>query len=502
MSFKTSYIYDLVDKISPKLKKVNSSLQKTSTQSKKTGEKASNSFKKFNKSLKPVKNNIDKLRKSFKSFNSEVGVKLSATFSAFTFLSLRGFNKQAQALEAVRVGLDSTNNAAKLTFETLRKEATRLQRETLFGDEEILTGATAQLLTFTNIAGKEFLRTQQAVLDVASRLSLARGGAVDLTSTAIQLGKALNDPVANLGALGRSGIQFSKDQKATIKRFAETNQLAKAQKLILDELDKQYGGTAKALAKVGTGPLKQLINAFGDLAEQIGKEQFKVIEPLIKSLRKMADGFNNLSPTIKKTIAIFSLIAITIAPLLASLGLFAIAIKALITPIAVLGVGIKFLALKSLKLLIISIKGVGIALRFLALNSIGLLIGGIASLSIAMFLMRDDVAKVFDWIGNKISSIINVISNKIDSFSNKIANFAESIGFDLGISKGQELDKILQQQKRELSFRVERSQSVDVGGTLGININAPSGTSANFTPVNNNPMRTNMSFTQSNPLLN
>jgi len=478
MNFKTSYIYDLVDKISPSLQKINGNLKKTTNQVGKTATRSAALFRKFNNSLKPVKNNIDKLRKSFKSFNSEIGTKLSATFAALTFFSLRGFNKQAQALEAVKVGLESTNGAAKLTFDTLRKEAIRLQKETLFGDEEILTGATAQLLTFTNIAGNEFLRTQQTILDVASRLSLASGGAVDLTSTAIQLGKALNDPVANLGALGRSGIQFSKEQKEIIKGFAETNQLAKAQRLILDELDKQYGGTAKALARVGTGPIKQLANAFGDLAEQIGKEQFKIITPLIKSLKKMAERFDNLSPAIKKAIAIFSLIAITVAPLVVMLGVLAVAIKAIIIPIGALGV----------------------ALAFLALNPVGLVITAIAGLLIASKDFRRDFIIVFEYIAQKVGQVFKFIGNQIDHMSNKLASFLENLGFDFGIGTGKELDKILAQQKKELSFKVERNQSVDIGGMLGININAPSGSSANFTPSNNSPINTSVNFTQANPL--
>ena len=64
MSFQTSYIYDLVDKISPKLQKVNSSLQKTATQARKTAEKASNSFKKFSQSLDKTIQKASRLGKS------------------------------------------------------------------------------------------------------------------------------------------------------------------------------------------------------------------------------------------------------------------------------------------------------------------------------------------------------------------------------------------------------------------------------------------------------
>lgn len=175
------------------------------------------------------------------------------------------YDKQAKAIAQVEQAIISTGGIANKSLQELRKTAEELQKNTLFGDEEILVGATAQLLTFTNIANDQFDRVQQSVLDVSTRLGQ------DLKSTAIQLGKALNDPVANLGALGRSGIQFSKDQKAVIKSLAETNQLAEAQAMILTELEAQYGGSAEAAAQAGTGGWKQLANTFGDLREEIGR---------------------------------------------------------------------------------------------------------------------------------------------------------------------------------------------------------------------------------------
>ena len=51
MNFKTSYIYDLVDKLSPKLSKINNNLKKTASQVKKSASKSVSAFKKFGKSI-------------------------------------------------------------------------------------------------------------------------------------------------------------------------------------------------------------------------------------------------------------------------------------------------------------------------------------------------------------------------------------------------------------------------------------------------------------------
>ncbi len=178
--------------------------------------------------------------------------------------SLKLFDQQAKAVAQVRAGLEATAGGVGRSLEELQAQASELQSNTIFGDEEILRGVTAQLLTFTNITEEQFDRTQKAALDLATRLD------GDLQSASIQLGKALNDPVANLSALSRSGIQFSDAQKETIKSLADTNQLAEAQTIILEELERQYGGSAEAAAQAGLGPFQQFRNTLGDIQETIG----------------------------------------------------------------------------------------------------------------------------------------------------------------------------------------------------------------------------------------
>lgn len=205
-----------------------------------------------------------------------------AGIKSFIDSSIEAFREQEKAVAQVKAGIEATGGAAGLSLRQLKEEATALQRETLFGDEEILKNATAQLLTFTNITGENFKRTQAAALDLATRLD------GDLKSASIQLGKALNDPVANLSALSRSGIQFSKEQKEVIKDLTETGRLAEAQSLILDELNKQYGGSAVAAANADAG-FTQLANSFGDVKEIVGQVIVEGLRPLIRQLKEFFD---------------------------------------------------------------------------------------------------------------------------------------------------------------------------------------------------------------------
>ena len=251
--------------------------------------------KQFQSALRKATRKMKKFGQSMKRTGQTMTRSLTLPILALGAASISAFDKQQKAIAQVEAGLKSTGEAVGFTSKQLQQMAADLQKRTLFGDEEILKDATAQLLTFTNIAGEQFERTQVAALNLATRLD------GDLKSASIQLGKALNDPIANLSALSRSGIQFSEEQKKVIKSLAETNRLAEAQTIILDELEKQYGGSAEAAAKAGAGGLKQLQNRLGDTMEEIGKQLLPIVIKLADKINNLLTAFSKLSQETKET---------------------------------------------------------------------------------------------------------------------------------------------------------------------------------------------------------
>jgi len=299
--------------------------------------------KQFQSSLRKATRQMKKFGTSMKRTGQTLSRNLTLPLLAFGAASIAAFDKQAKAIAQVEAGIKSTGGAAGFTSKQLQKMASELQGKTLFGDEVILKDATSQLLTFTNIAGEQFARTQVAALNLATRLD------GDLKSASIQLGKALNDPIANLSALSRSGIQFSVEQKKVIKELAETNRLAEAQTIILDELENQYGGAAEAAAQAGAGGLKQLQNQFGDLMEEIGGMLLPIVIDLGNQFKTLLEGFKNLSPEVKKMVITVGILAGALGPLLIVLGsivtiVATLSIKfiAIAAAIAALGLGIVF----------------------------------------------------------------------------------------------------------------------------------------------------------------
>jgi spore maturation protein SpmB len=170
-------------------------------------------------------------------------------------------------LEAV---LKATGGAAGLTSEELQAMAGELQSITTFSDETIMAGQS-MLLTFRNIGEDTFPRATEAMLDMATMF-----GSVD--TAAVQLGKALNDPIAGVGALSRIGIQFTEEQKTMIANFMEMGDVASAQNIILKEVEMQIGGLAEAMGETFAGKMEILKNRLGEIQEVIGRALIPILE--------------------------------------------------------------------------------------------------------------------------------------------------------------------------------------------------------------------------------
>jgi hypothetical protein len=95
---------------------------------------------------------------------------------------------------------------------------------------------------------------------------MAASGFGEASSNAVQLGKALNDPIKGITALNRSGITFTADQKKLIKSLVDSGKTLEAQEIILKAIETQVGGTALATANSSD----KMKVAFSLVSEQIG----------------------------------------------------------------------------------------------------------------------------------------------------------------------------------------------------------------------------------------
>ena len=190
------------------------------------------------KNLKKLESQGEKTQKRAvamgKAFGKAVGIFATG---ALIKKAISNTIEQERVTAQLNQVLKSTGRYTAELSDELRAYGAHLQTVSTFGDEAIIS-ITNMLLTFTQLGDDVFPRAQQAVLDVATAMG------TDLKSASIQLGKALNDPKEGMTALSRSGITFSQAQKDVIKALVDTGKVAEAQRLILDELETQFGGSA------------------------------------------------------------------------------------------------------------------------------------------------------------------------------------------------------------------------------------------------------------------
>ncbi len=193
-----------------------------------------------------------------------VGIGIAAVFSSIRRATSLA-ERQIKAEQRVAAVVRGTGMAAGFTAKELMKQASALQAVTTIGDEEILE-LQAVILTFRKITGDTFEQTTELALDLAEAMQ------TDAKSGALQLSKALQDPLRGVTALTRSGVTFTDQQKETIKNLVESNQLYKAQALILAEVRGQVGGVAREMALTDLGKLTQAKNILGDMREEMGRK--------------------------------------------------------------------------------------------------------------------------------------------------------------------------------------------------------------------------------------
>lgn len=207
-----------------------------------------------------------------------------------------------EAREAQKVGaaseqiIKATGQAAGVTAGQVGDMAGRLSSVSGIDDEVIQQGANL-LLTFKNVKNYvdgEFVGTFDRATAAAVDLSAAGFGSVEGSSK--MLGKALNDPLKGISALGRAGVTFTAQQQEQIKSLVEGGDAAKAQALILAEVESQVGGVAAATATSG----EKAKVAFGNIYESIGT----LLLPILDTLANYFVG--TLAPAIQTGIGFLS----------------------------------------------------------------------------------------------------------------------------------------------------------------------------------------------------
>lgn len=252
---------------------------------------ATKSLKKFGADVGTLEGTLVKASSGMSKMFAAVGVALAggAIVRGITTLTNAAYESQ-KVMKQTEAIVTATGAAARMSAGQIGDLAESLSLKTAIDDEAIQTSLNL-LLTFKQVRNEAgegndvFNRAAQAMLDLGNVF-----GSSD--AAAVQLGKALSDPVRGVTALRRSGINFSQSQQDMIKALVDSNKLLDAQKIILTEVESQVGGTAAATATAAD----RFKVAWENAQEDIGAL-------LIPLLEKLATYVQNTILPIFKTFA-------------------------------------------------------------------------------------------------------------------------------------------------------------------------------------------------------
>lgn len=209
-------------------------------------------------------------------------------------------NRLESVSTATATVLKSTGGVSGQTAKSVRDLAEAFEDLNATIDDKVIQSTENMLLTFTSIGPKAFKPALQAVLDMNQAMGGGEGG---LQGVAIQVGKALQDPIRGITALRRVGVAFTEDQLKQIKSLVKHNDLLGAQKIILAELSKEFGGQFAAAGKTATGVFAKFGDAVEGAQQSLATAFLPVLTDVAKELTSLIEGHQGDIATFGKGLA-------------------------------------------------------------------------------------------------------------------------------------------------------------------------------------------------------
>lgn len=327
-----------------------------------------------------------------------LSVGLTTPLVALGRSSLLAYQESERAVAGLRAGLESMGPAAGRTEDQLLALAQTMERSLAVDGDLIIGRVVNNLLTFGNIADEQFDRATKAAVDLSARLG------TDLQGSAIMVGRALNDPIRGVTALQRVGVAFTEQQREQIKAMTEAGDVAGAQRIILAELEKQYGGQAAAMAATTSGQMAALALAWEGFSEQIGRIIAEVLPPLTQALTGVVTWLASLDESTLRWIVTIGAVAAAVGPALIAFAGVASALGTIIPIIAAVG-----------KALVVLIAATG---------PIGLTIAALIALQAVWVIWGDEISAVVrrlaDFIGQTMTRILDLVTGKMAALRDRV----------------------------------------------------------------------------------
>jgi hypothetical protein len=407
----------------------------------------------FNKGLESAQKKIGKFGKSVdKAFKKTAILAGAVGGAAFAFVKAGEEAETANArilniAESMGLYGDEAQNVTNRLVDLAKKTALATGV-----DANSIKLTQAKLLTFKELAatadvvGGSFDRATAAAIDMAA------AGFGEAETNAVQLGKALNDPIKGITALTRSGITFTDEEKKLIETLVNSGKTLEAQDMILKAIETQVGGTAEATANASD----IMRVGFKQVSEEVGMALLPLFQQLVDFVTtNLLPKIKEFSVFITENQTLVRNLAIGLGVLVATLGTLSLIIKAVNIAIITFNGIVKIATILQAAFNLV-----------LSLNPIGLVVIAVAALAAGFVLAYQKVEP----FRNLIQDVINKIREMGEAIKNSA--FGKAIG---GI-----VDRVT--SGKALGGMVSAGQAVRVG-EMGSEVFIP-GTSGQIIPNN------------------
>lgn len=229
---------------------------------------------------------------------SSLGATLSKTLTlplvALGGASIKAADTQLKAEAKLLTALKQRRDVQQRLID----QAAKLQGRTVFGDEEIINQQA--YLAALGLTEEQINSTINAAIELSSALGM------ELEASVKNLAKTYGGLTGELG----ESIPALKELTAEQLKHGAA----------VDYVNANYKGFADQVAKTGAGPLQQLKNQLGDMAEKLGTALLPIISKLADMIGKLADWFTRLSPGIQESIATAVALAAALGPVMSIAG--------------------------------------------------------------------------------------------------------------------------------------------------------------------------------------
>lgn len=453
--FKISYIYDLVDEITPQLKKIQSNLEATRN-------KTQGIAQSMSASLNQVATKLDRLGTKFTKFGKDMFVKATLPITLLAGSFIKAASDYSESINKVDVAFGNASQTVKDFAIIAGKNfgidrGTALDMAAMFGD----------MSTSMGLSQKKSAELSTSLVGLAGDLASFKNLNIGEVQTA--LAGIFTGETESLKRLGVVMTEENLNQFLLTQGIAKKmSNLTQAQKVlqrynyVLQMTSNSHGDFIRTQAGFAN-QIRIARSAYKDLSIQLGTILLPYATEFINVLIKVIQYFQQLSPATQKTILIIGGLIAILPPLIIIFGSLILAVKGLAIGLAFLVGGFALLA-----------------------SPVGIITAGIVAFIAVIYLLKDSFVIIYDFLKDKLVSAFDYVAEKLKMVMGLINQFRADTSIVLDFIG---LDKLSSMVAPDLNqpTQINKPQQLTAGGQLDVNIKGlPQGSNAGFTPRPNN----------------